>query len=95
MKPPKWIEWGELYEYLETYIKFGDGKSTPMSMTCKSDLHCVKDFCYNKKINFEKVKVVCEQFGGFCDCEVLLNVTDDCDDKLPIVGQINMKEAGD
>ena len=40
---------------------------------CGGDLRFAKQFCDEKGIDFEAVKKLLNDAGGFCDCEVLFN----------------------
>jgi hypothetical protein len=78
---------GDLYSYLENFIKFGDGKKEPMINGCDNKHTRTKEFCKLNGINFEKLyKEHLKTTGGCCcDCEVLLNTADKIKEDLCIV----------
>jgi hypothetical protein len=86
--------WGDLFEYVSKKVNFhekikGDVNST--TWTCKGgkDKTFVKEFCEAHNISFNLVEGFLELCGGYCDCEVLFNATNQLKDDDPI-GKINI-----
>lgn len=77
------IQWNDLFDYLYEYIKFGDGVTTADSATCHSNLNTVKDFCTINKLDFTTVERMVRSYGGYCDCEILLNVIEELTGDIP------------
>jgi len=67
--------YGDLYSYLENYIRFGNGKTEPMIEGCDHKHTKSKEFCELNGINFDRLyKEVLKPTGGCCcDCEILMN----------------------
>ena len=63
------VTWGNLYKFLS-------------DCKCDCTLRNTKAFCKTHNIEFSKVKPMLEEYGGFCDCEVLLNVTEHLKGKI-------------
>ena len=70
-KTQKKITWGMLYRHLESQKKDRGFKD-------------VKQFCKDNRLDFEEVKDLCEQTGGFHANEILTNTY------LEIRGQTHM-----
>jgi len=67
----------DLFKYVERKCNFHyKRKNDPESLTftCHGDLRFTEAFCKRHKLDFQRVKHILEFFGGFCDCEILLNV---------------------
>ncbi len=72
----------KLYDYIEKFVKFGDGKKTPMIQGCDNTHKRTKEFCKKFNINFDKLysKILKPNGGCCCDCEILMNVADKIDE---------------
>ena len=85
MPPFQPITYGDLFDYLEKYCNFHkrdtDGEDT---WTCFGDLRAPKKFCDVHRLFFPSVEKELHKFGGYCDCEVLMNVIDHIDEKKPV-----------
>lgn len=81
MKSPKWKD---LFDYLDGKVKFGDGITIPLSASCKNDHRDVKNFAKHFDLNENDLIRLVRSYGGYCDCEVLLNMTDSIDEELEI-----------
>lgn len=73
----KQIFFKDLYSYLDKKCNFRkekiDGKIQTI-WNCKG-FNFSKDFCKENKLNWNAIKYILESNGGFCDCEVLFNVS--------------------
>ncbi len=43
---------------------------------CDHSLKFTKEFCEENDLNFEKIASWLREHGGYCDCEVIMNVVD-------------------
>lgn len=71
------MEYTDLFTYLNKRCNFHyTKKNNPDSLTwtCHSDLRFTEEFCKKHNLDFVRVRHILEFFGGFCDCEVLMNV---------------------
>lgn len=84
--------WDELFDYLEELIKFGDGKTTPLSATCDGTLKVTREFCKKYGLRYDVVERYVRSFGGYCDCEILLNAAEHLNGSIP--EKVSMDDIG-
>ena len=62
------IRYRDLFNYLD---------DTLTRWSCPNYLYWTKKFCDEHQLVFDAVKTILEDYGGFCDCEVILNAPED------------------
>ena len=72
----------DLFKFIDTKCNFRELKKG-LTWTCYHNLKFTKEFCKKNKLDFKNIEKKLHKHGGFCDCEVLLNVW----------GRINEKEV--
>mgnify|MGYP001558143281 CR=1 FL=1 len=72
------MKYKDLYDYLEVKCDFKEkipGDSSSITWKCKG-FDFTEEFCKDNNIDFSKLKKTLNKNGGYCDCEVLFNVTE-------------------
>ena len=86
----KKLTWKNLFDFLEGKkgCNFRETKSSSMTWDCNTTLKKTEAFCKKNNIDFETVETMCQNTGGYCDCEVIWNSMDKIKGnlKLPIKG---------
>ena len=64
------IRYRDLFDYLNTILT---------QWTCPHSFYWTKKFCEEHGLDFSAVIQILQDYGGFCDCEVILNAPEDID----------------
>ncbi|NWF94589.1 MAG: DUF2695 domain-containing protein [Candidatus Thorarchaeota archaeon] len=75
LRPESAEYYGDLFDYVSMMCSLGSDEGL-VGAGCRGDLSFVKHFCRMHDIDFEAVKRRLYATGGHCDCEVLLNSSD-------------------
>ena len=69
------MKWKDLFKFLkgEEACNFRKVKGETTWSCDSKTLTFTQNFCEEHGIDFEKVKQICNDTGGYCDCEVLFN----------------------
>ena len=73
----------DLFDHLERECNFHDinGKAT---WKCDGRLTMTEQYCKDHNLNFKTISDTLMFHGGYCDCEVLLNIVDSMDEDKPL-----------
>lgn len=74
------MKYAQLFKYLKEKVNFRKQKET-VHWNCDGHLTFTEQFCKENNLPKDRVIARCEKTGGFCDCEVLFNSTDNIDEE--------------
>ena len=67
------IRYRDLFNYLNAILT---------QWTCPHNYYWTKKFCAKHELDFPAVKQILQEYGGYCDCEAILNAPEDINEDL-------------